>query len=69
MNAQRMTDSTPRARGRTLRSEEALWGWLLILPSMLGILVFGIIPIVGSFGVSFTNWTGMNVHFNTRCKL
>ena len=60
MNAQQMTGTTPRARGRSLRSEEALWGWLLILPSMIGILVFGIIPIVGSFGVSFTNWTGIS---------
>jgi multiple sugar transport system permease protein len=52
--------TTPRARGRTLRSEEALWGWLLILPSVIGIIVFGIVPIVGSLGVSFTNWTGIS---------
>jgi multiple sugar transport system permease protein len=52
--------TAPRARGRTLRSEEALWGWLLILPSVIGIVVFGIIPIVGSLGVSFTNWTGIS---------
>jgi multiple sugar transport system permease protein len=61
MNAKQIsTTSTPRARGRTLRSEEALWGWLLILPSVIGIIVFGIVPIVGSIGVSFTNWTGIS---------
>jgi multiple sugar transport system permease protein len=61
MNAERIsTTSTPRARGRSLRSEEALWGWLLILPSVIGIIVFGIVPIVGSLGVSFTNWTGIS---------
>jgi multiple sugar transport system permease protein len=62
MNAQRIGETTPapRARGRSLRSEESLWGWLLILPSLIGTVVFGVIPIVGSFGVSFTNWTGIS---------
>jgi multiple sugar transport system permease protein len=61
MNAERIsTTSPPRARGRSLRSEESLWGWLLILPSLIGIVVFGVVPIVGSLGVSFTNWTGIS---------
>jgi multiple sugar transport system permease protein len=62
MNAQRIGETTPapRARGRSLRSEESLWGWLLILPSLIGTVVFGVIPIVGSLGVSFTNWTGIS---------
>jgi multiple sugar transport system permease protein len=62
VKAQRLGEATPapRARGRSLRSEEALWGWLLILPSLIGILIFGIVPILGSLGVSFTNWTGIS---------
>jgi multiple sugar transport system permease protein len=53
---------TPRAAPRrSLRRDEALWGWLLVLPSALGILVFAIVPILGSLGVSFTTWGGLSV--------
>ncbi|NJK45136.1 MAG: hypothetical protein HC933_13380, partial [Pleurocapsa sp. SU_196_0] len=45
---------------RTLRRDEAMWGWLLVLPSAVGILVFAVIPILGSLGVSFTNWGGLS---------
>jgi multiple sugar transport system permease protein len=46
-------------RGNTLRREEAMWGWLLISPSAIGIFVFALVPILMSLGVSVTNWTGL----------
>lgn len=60
MTTQAAVTRPMRTRGRSLRAEEALWGWLLVLPSALGILVFAIVPILGSLGVSFTNWGGLS---------
>ncbi len=37
-----------------------MWGWILMLPSTLGIIIFAILPIVGSLGVSFTDWTALS---------
>ena len=51
----------PRKKGSSLRREEALWGLILILPSTLGIVVFAILPILGSFGISFTDWGGLSL--------
>ena len=44
----------------SLRREEAFWGFALMLPSTLGIVVFAIVPILGSLGVSFTDWGGLS---------
>ncbi len=44
----------------SLRREEMLWAYVLILPSVLGVLVFGILPIIGSFFVSLTDWHGLS---------
>ena len=38
--------------------------WVFILPAILGTLIFIIIPVICSFGLSFTNWDLLNpVHF------
>ncbi len=50
----------PTSKGSTLHREEAMWGLLLIAPSALVILVFAILPILGSLGISFTNWSGLS---------
>jgi multiple sugar transport system permease protein len=50
----------PRRKGSSLRREEAFWGLVLILPSTLGIMVFAILPILGSLGISFTDWGGLS---------
>ena len=60
MTTRTATDRMDRPKGRSLKSDEAFWGWLLLLPSALGILVFAIVPIFGSLGVSFTNWGGLS---------
>lgn len=46
----RFLGQTPRARRR------ALWGLALILPNTLGLAIFYGIPVLLSFGVSFTEW-------------
>jgi multiple sugar transport system permease protein len=48
-------------KGLSLRREEAMWGLLLIAPSTLGILIFSMLPILGSFGISFTDWGGLSL--------
>jgi multiple sugar transport system permease protein len=41
---------SPRARG------EAIWGYLLIAPMMLGFTVFFLLALVASLALSFTDW-------------
>lgn len=39
---------------------DSLCGLLFILPALLGILIFIIIPIICSFGLSFAKWDLLN---------
>lgn len=41
-------------------NKEAMWGYLFVLPTMLGLLIFYILPAITSFGLSFTEWNGIN---------
>jgi len=50
-----VTHRRERRRSRLMRSE-ALWGYLLIAPIMLGFAVFFVWPIVASAGISLTRW-------------
>ena len=36
--------------------KESFWAWVFILPAFLGTLIFIIIPIFASFGLSFVDW-------------
>lgn len=38
------------------RREEALWGWLLQIPNIIGLLVFTAGPLVASLALIFTHW-------------
>lgn len=40
--------------------KESFWAWIFILPALLGTLIFIIIPIFVSFGLSFTDWDLIN---------
>jgi multiple sugar transport system permease protein len=40
-----------------LRQQEIVWGFLFILPNVLGFLLFNLGPMVASFGMIFTDWT------------
>lgn len=39
-----------------LISKESFWGWAFILPAFIGIFVFILIPVAGSFFISLTRW-------------
>jgi len=41
---------------RGLRREETLTGYLFLLPNLIGFLIFSLIPIVATFGLTFTDW-------------
>ena len=47
----------PRRRGLLRWRPDQQWeAYLLLLPSLAGFLVFVILPVVGSFGLSFVKW-------------
>ncbi len=52
----------PRTRRRFSRArlEEHIFGWLFILPVVIGVCVFQFYPILVSVYASLTNWTGLN---------
>ena len=41
---------------RRLSFEETLWGWLLILPAVLGLILFKFGPVIASLYFSFTKY-------------
>jgi len=44
-----------------LQARKALWGYLLLLPWLLGLIIFIVGPIIASFYFSFTDYEGMGV--------
>ena len=46
---------TKRRRGGAMR-EEALWGWLLQIPNIIGLTVFFIGPLIASLVLIITHW-------------
>lgn len=43
-----------------LSVKEAVWGYLFILPVVLGLAIFYMVPSAASLILSFTNWDGMS---------
>lgn len=41
-------------------NDENQVAWLFIMPAILGILIFIIVPVISSFGLSFTQWDLLN---------
>lgn len=39
---------------------EAIWGYIMIAPALIFILIFVIVPIIGALGISFTDWSLVN---------
>jgi multiple sugar transport system permease protein len=53
---------TPRPRvrwWRTRRGQQWLVGYGFLLPDLVGLLAFVVLPIVGAFYISFHDWTGI----------
>jgi multiple sugar transport system permease protein len=53
---ERLVARTKRRRTR----RQAVEGWVFILPVVVGILAFQLVPVLVSVYASFTNWTGLN---------
>jgi multiple sugar transport system permease protein len=49
-----------RRRISRMRMEEHFFGWLFILPVVIGVLAFQFYPILVSIYASMTDWTGLN---------
>lgn len=52
----------PRRRTRYSRTQELI-AWCFILPSLLGFLVYFLLPIITGLGISFTNFGGITQPF------
>lgn len=48
--------SKPRQEKSALLRQEAKWGYLFLLPTGLGFLVFVLGPLIASFGISLLSW-------------
>ncbi|MGE0199879.1 MAG: carbohydrate ABC transporter permease [Candidatus Melainabacteria bacterium] len=46
----------PAVSDHALERHHARWAWLLILPGLLGLLVFTYLPTLSSFALSFSYW-------------
>jgi multiple sugar transport system permease protein len=44
-------------RGKGAQRSQALWAYAFLLLSVLGLLIFSILPIIAAFGLSFVDWT------------
>jgi multiple sugar transport system permease protein len=51
--------SEVRRNMRRRRRTEALWGYLFILPQIVGMVAFVLIPLVSVFYLSLVNWDGL----------
>ena len=45
---------------KNIFNNERFAGWVFILPALLGTLIFIVIPVICSFGLSFTKWDLLN---------
>ena len=45
---------------KNISNNERFAGWIFILPAILGIFIFIVIPVICSFGLSFTKWDLLN---------
>lgn len=52
-----MARTKPKVRSKF--NKEAMWAYLFILPTVLGLLIFYIFPALASFALSFTKWDGI----------
>ena len=44
-------------RGRGAQRSQALWAYVFLSLSVLGLFIFTILPIIAAFGLSFVDWT------------
>lgn len=47
---------TKRPNPRRLSAEETFWGWVLVTPTILGLILFKVGPVLASLALSFTDY-------------
>ncbi|RKP58428.1 carbohydrate ABC transporter permease [Pararobbsia silviterrae] len=52
--------ASPSHRTRRFRNPEAATAWLLVLPSLIGLVVFYLVPTIRAIGISATDWNLMS---------
>jgi multiple sugar transport system permease protein len=60
VSATATTSNRPGVRWwRTRRGQQWLVGYAFLLPDLIGLAVFVVLPIIGAFYISFHDWTGI----------
>ncbi|WP_051208929.1 ABC transporter permease [Butyrivibrio sp. WCD3002] len=47
-----------------MKTKRKLWGWVFVAPQILGLLIFALVPLFMSFGLSFFEWDGIAPKMN-----
>lgn len=42
-----------------MKKRRRIWGWIFVAPQLIGLIVFAVIPLLMSFGISFHSWDGI----------
>lgn len=42
-----------------MKKRRRIWGWIFVVPQLIGLIVFAVIPLLMSFGISFHSWDGI----------
>lgn len=42
-----------------MKKRRRIWGWIFITPQLIGLIVFAVIPLLMSLGISFHSWDGI----------
>jgi multiple sugar transport system permease protein len=50
---------TTKGNRRDRKNKDALWGYVFLLPQLLGLLIFSLIPLVSVFYLSMASWDGL----------
>lgn len=44
----------------TTKKDNMFWGFLFLLPNLIGFILFSLLPVVAAFALSLTNWDGIS---------
>src|SRR5882724_1623249 len=50
---------TTQGNRRDRKHKDAFWGYIFLLPQLLGLLVFSLIPLISVFYLSMADWDGL----------
>ncbi len=42
-----------------MQRKRRMWGWVFVAPQLIGLIIFALIPLLMSFGISFHEWDGI----------